>query len=96
MFVGACATAAAAAAAVAAAAAAQGSSIQLTYLLVFPSLHYRDKYGFISKENEFGNHPVHAMGGIHFKPNPKGLDFLGVAEEFMVHSLGEIISGCVK
>ena len=52
-----------------------------------------DKYGFISKENEFGNHPVRAMGGIHFKPNPKGLDFLGVAEEFMVHSLGEIISG---
>ena len=55
--------------------------------------HNSDKYGFLSRDNEFGNHAVRAMGGIHFKPNPKGLDFLGVAEEFMVHSLGEILSG---
>ncbi len=35
---------------------------------------------------------MQSYGGVHFKPNPKALDFLGVAQEFAVHSLGNILT----
>jgi hypothetical protein len=32
--------------------------------------------------NAYGNHAVCAKGGIHFKPNPTGLEFIGPATEY--------------
>ena len=52
----------------------------------------RNAYGFIEKLNNYGNHPVAVLGGIHFKPNPEGRDFISPGMEYSVYLIHSLLS----
>lgn len=53
----------------------------------------RDGFGFQKRTNIYGNHAVAAHGGIHFKPNPEGHDFVSPGMEYAMYSFYTLLGG---
>ncbi len=53
----------------------------------------RNLYDATRKLNRFGNHPVAAKAGVHYKPNPIGRDYISPAMEYAVFSFFALLGG---
>ena len=72
-----------------------GESLKPYYLSWEQALELlcRDRHGYPKKRNRYGNHPVAAKGGVHFKPNPVGRDYIAPGMEYAMYSFYSLLGG---